>query len=252
MEVASRANRQRHGRADAPARALAIILFIILLLPAPKAFAARLGGAYYVDDAEIGKVGSCEIDSWSSFAANGDRIAVFSPACVVNLGTPVELGTNVVNLRSDGQGDSIITLTAKTVPLPIGRSGFGVAIAGAIVYDPGHQTGNGAIVNVPVSYEFGKNFRVNVNFGAQYNDGDPRGLFATGGAGISWNFVPQWSVISEVFAVIGPGQSNPRYQSGIRYSPTKDIDCDLIYGRNLTGEGARWLTLGLTIRVGDN
>jgi hypothetical protein len=134
----------------------------------------------------------------------------------------------------------------------LARQDLGVAIAGAIVYDPGHQTGNGAIVNVPVSYEFGKNFRVNVNFGAQYNDGEPRGLFATGGAGISWNFVPQWSVISEVFAVIGPGQSNPRYQSGIRYSPTKDIDCDLIYGRNLTGEGARWLTLGLTIRVGDN
>jgi hypothetical protein len=58
---------------------------------------ARLGGAYYVDDAEIGKPGSCEIESWSSFAANGDRIAVFSPACVLNLGRPVELGTNIVN-----------------------------------------------------------------------------------------------------------------------------------------------------------
>ena len=51
-------------------------------LPALPAFAARLGGAYYVDDAEIGKVGSCEIESWSSFATSGDRIAVFSPACV--------------------------------------------------------------------------------------------------------------------------------------------------------------------------
>jgi hypothetical protein len=36
------------------------------------------GGAYYVDDAEIGKLGSCEIETWSSFAASGDRIAVFS------------------------------------------------------------------------------------------------------------------------------------------------------------------------------
>jgi hypothetical protein len=123
MEAATRANRLLHGRVNARAGALAVILFIIVLLPVPKAFAARLGGAYYVDDAEIGKLGSCEIDSWSSFAANGDRIAVFSPACVLNLGTPVELGTNVVNLRSDGQGDSIITLTAKTVPLPIGPSG---------------------------------------------------------------------------------------------------------------------------------
>ena len=86
----------------------------------------------------------------------------------------------------------------------------------------------------------------------QYNDGDPRGLFATGGVGVSWNFVPQWSVISEVFAIMGPGQSNPRAQSGLRYSPTKDIDWDLIYGRNLTGEGANWITVALTIRIGDN
>jgi hypothetical protein len=69
-------------------------LVLLFFVPALPAFAARLGGAYYVDDAEIGKVGSCEIESWSSFAASGDRIAVFSPACVVKLGAPVELGTN--------------------------------------------------------------------------------------------------------------------------------------------------------------
>ena len=107
---------------------------IVFLSFAPVAFAARLGGAYYVDDAEIGKPGSCEFESWSSFAANGDRIAVFSPACVVNFGAPIELGTNIVNLRADGQEDTIATLTAKTVPIPIGPSGFGVAIAGAVIY----------------------------------------------------------------------------------------------------------------------
>ena len=48
----------------------------------------------------------------------------------------------------------------------------------------------------------------------QYNDGDPRGLFATGGVGVSWNFVPQWSVISEVFAIMGPGQSNRALKAG--------------------------------------
>jgi hypothetical protein len=252
IEGASRFMGPRQGRVYACPSVLAFALFMILVVPTPKAFAARLGGAYYVDDAEIGKPGSCEIESWSSFAANGDRIAVFSPACVLNLGRPVELGTNIVNLRSDAQGDTIATLTAKTVPIPIGPSGFGLAIAGAIIYDPGHQTGNGAIVNVPMSYDFSKRIRVNLNFGAQYNDGDPRGLFATSGLGVSWNFVEHWSVISEVFAIIGLGQSNPRLQSGIRYSPTKDIDWDLIYGRNLTGEGANWITLGLTIRIGDN
>jgi hypothetical protein len=161
IEAASRVMGPRQGRVYACPSVLAFALFMILVVPTPKAFAARLGGAYYVDDAEIGKPGSCEIESWSSFAANGDRIAVFSPACVVNFGAPIELGTNIVNLRSDGQGDTIATLTAKTVPIPIGPSGFGLAIAGAVIYDPGHQTGNGFIVNVPVSFDFSKSLRVN-------------------------------------------------------------------------------------------
>jgi hypothetical protein len=253
MGAASCFARRPPGSACASSRAPALALFLMLLLPIPQALGARLGGAYYVDDAEIGKVGSCEIESWSSFAANGDRIAVFSPACVFNLGPPVELGTNLLNLRSEGEGDSIATLTAKTVPIPIGQTGFGLAISGAVVYDPRDRTGSGLIVNVPVTFDFSKQLRFNVNFGAQYYvNGDPHGLFATAGAGVSWNFVPQWSVISEVFALMGPGQSNPRFQSGLRYSPTKDVDCDLIYGRNLTGEGANWVTVALTVRLGDN
>ena len=239
-------------RVCASARALAFAV-VLGVVPAMPAFAARLGGAYYVDDAEIGKAGSCEFESWSSFAANGDRIAVFSPACVVKLGQPVELGTNLLNVRSDGEEDFVATLTAKTVPIPIGRTGFGLAIAGAVVLDPLNHTGNGMIVNIPATFEFSKELRVNLNVGAQYySGGDTPGLFATAGLGVSWNFAPRWSTISEVFALMGPGQTNPRLQSGVRYSPTKDIDCDLIYGRNLTGEGANWITVGLTVRIGDN
>jgi hypothetical protein len=97
MEVASRSMQppEGHVRASSRALALALALLIFLFASLAQAFAARLGGAYYVDDAEIGKPGSCEIESWSSFAANGDRIAVFSPACVVNPGRPVEVGTNL-------------------------------------------------------------------------------------------------------------------------------------------------------------
>jgi hypothetical protein len=51
---------------------------------------------------------------------------------------------------------------------------------------------------------------------------------------------------------MGPGQTNPRFQSGLRFSPTKDIDFDVIYGRNLLGEWANWITVGLTVRIGDN
>jgi hypothetical protein len=239
-----------YGPAGACKMACAVAI-LILLLPVPTADAAKLGGPYYVDDAEIGKVGSCEVESWNSSARNGDRISVFSPACVFQLGVPVELGTNLVNARSDGEGISTVSLTAKTVPLPIGPSGFGVAVSGAVVYDPINNVSNGLILNVPVTFDFSKDLRLNINVGAQYNS-DPGALYATAGAGVSWNFVKQWSIISEVFALLGPGATNPRFQSGIRYSPTKDVDWDVIYGRNLTGEGANWITLALTFRIGDN
>jgi hypothetical protein len=257
MENASRSTECRQAPVGVGARAFAAV--IVLLLTVPEAIAAKLGGPYYVDDAEIGKVGSCEIESWASFAANKDHIYVFSPACVLNLGAPVELGTNLVNLRSEGVGDSTASLTAKIVPLPIGGGGFALALSGAFVYDLTDKNINSVILNVPLTYDFGKHLRFNINVGAQYIRGDsrdigqnPPGLFATAGAGVAWNVVKEWSVISEVFALMGPGQSNPRFQSGLRYSPTKDVDWDVIYGRNLTGEGANWVTVALTIRTGDD
>ena len=94
-----------------PSKLLTFVLVVLFLLPVVPAFAARLGGAYYVDDAEIGKPGSCEIETWSSFARTGDRIAVLSPACVINPSNPIELGTNLVDIRQDGQEDVLATLT---------------------------------------------------------------------------------------------------------------------------------------------
>lgn len=229
---------------------LAAFAAVWFALPCPDARAAKLGGAYFVDDAEIGRVGSCEIESWGSFADNTDRIFVFSPACVFDVGRPVELGTNFVKMRSDGAWDSTLALTAKTVPIPINGHGFGLAIAGAVAYDLTNHTLNTLIANVPVTFDLSRALRFNINFGAQY-DVDQKQLLATMGAGISWNFVQQWSWISEIFAIVGPGETNPRYQTGIRYNPSKDIDLDLIYGRNLTGEGANWITLAVSVRIND-
>jgi hypothetical protein len=245
--ILSRGCAQGPVRASSGAFAFAVF---ILLLPVPRAGAAKLGGPYYVDDAEIGKVGSCEVESWNSSAVNGDRITVFSPACVFNFGSPVEVGTNLVNARSDGDGISTVSLTAKTVPIPIGPTGFGLALSGAVVYDPFRHAANGLIFTVPVTFDLTEKLRLNINVGAQYN-AEPAVLYATGGVGVSWNFVDQWSIISEVFAIVGPGTTNPRFQSGIRYSPIKDVDWDVIYGRNLTGEQANWITLALTFRIGD-
>jgi hypothetical protein len=145
-------------------------------------------------------------EQWASSAHNGDHIYVFSPACVVQLGAPVEIGTNLVNFRSNGVIDATASLTAKTVPIPLpggGRPGFGLALSSAFVWDLTSNTLNGLILNVPLSYDFSKALRLNMNVGMQYLT-DPSVLLATAGVGVSWNFVDQWSIISEVFALMGP------------------------------------------------
>ena len=41
---------------------------------------------------------------------------------------------------------------------------------------------------------------------------------------------------------------DPRFQAGIRITPIETVDLDLIYGRNITGENANWVTVGLNVR----
>jgi hypothetical protein len=254
MKAASRSTTRGRGSVCPRAGALALAVLSLTLLPPAGARAAKLGGPYFVEDAEIGPVGSCETEQWASSARNGDHIYVFSPACVVRLGAPVEIGTNLVNFRSDGFVDPTVSLTGKTVPIPLpggGRAGFGLALSGAFVWDMNSNSLNGLILNIPLSYDFNDALRLNVNVGAQYN-ADPSLLIATAGLGVSWNFVDQWSVISEVFAFMAPGLTNPRFQTGLRYNPIKAVDCDFIYGRNITGEGVNWFTVALTVRIGDD
>ncbi len=45
-----------------------------------------------------------------------------------------------------------------------------------------------------------------------------------------------------------PSVVQPRFQTGVRYRPNEIFSVDLIYGRNISGENANWITLGTTIR----
>jgi hypothetical protein len=40
----------------------------------------------------------------------------------------------------------------------------------------------------------------------------------------------------------------PKVQLGVRYTPQDKVDIDVIYGHNITGEKAHWLTLGVNWR----
>jgi hypothetical protein len=214
-----------------------------------QAAAASLGGAYFIDDAEIEKVGNCEVEHWASFARNGDRVLVSNPACVADLGRPVELGVTVLRTKSAGDWDTTAAATAKTVFKETDGHGWGYGLSGAITYDTTTNLLNGLIVNVPVSYDFSKALRMNFNVGWQY-DPSQRQNFLTGGAAFAWQFRAPFSLLGEVFAIVGPDQSNPRMQLGLRYNPVKSVDLDLIYGRNITGERSNWITVGLNFRTG--
>jgi len=42
--------------------------------------------------------------------------------------------------------------------------------------------------------------------------------------------------------------TDPRFQLGLRWRPVERFNIDLIYGRNIQGENANWITLATTVR----
>ena len=236
--------RRRRGRACVAGLAL----FIGFAFASAPDAARAADGAYQVDDAEVGAVGACKVESWASFASNSDIVGAISPACVVNLGRPVELNGTFSPFRSAGEGGASFTFKAKTNLIPIEPGKIGVALAAGTSVDVVNRLVNGVFVTVPISLQVHEQVRINVNGGWLW-DPSTRLHYATWGAGFEWNFVKPLTLIGEVFGVAGNGQNNnPRAQLGIRYTPQENFDIDLIYGRNITGENAHWVTIGLNVR----
>jgi hypothetical protein len=240
-------------------RTLAALLFAagVLLLPA-RADAA--GGAFAVDDVEIGKPGECKVESWASFASNHDFIAATSPACVAKLGIPVELGGQLQRSRDDGAWGTSGTLRAKANLIPVEKHPFGLAISGGSSWDLVTGANTGGFVNVPVTFQLRDTFRINLNGGWLYDD-VAKINYLTWGAGFEWNFVKPLTLIGEVYGRAGrlpaveegeaPARNairEPRTQIGLRFTPKANVDFDLIWGHNITGENAHWGTIGLNVR----
>ena len=103
-----------------------------------------------------------------------------------------------------------------------------------------------------ITFQMTDDFRINLNMGWQ-SDGVNRVDDVYWGGGFEWNFVKPVTLIGEVFGLAGPsvdpiGTTEPRAQLGLRFTPEKNWDVDLIYGRNVGGENANWFTLGLNVR----
>lgn len=212
------------------------------------------GGAFAVDDSEVGKPGECKVESWASFADNDDFIGATAPACVFNLGRPVEFSAQGTRGRSDGEWGTGLSLKAKTNIIPLEGNRFGLGISASTGWDLLSGENVGFAINVPATFELSEQVKINLNAGWLHERGDELNWF-TWGAAVEWNFVKPLTLIAEVFGQVGdlpPAISDkvrePRAQAGLRYTPIENIDIDLIYGRNITGEDANWVTLGLNVR----
>jgi hypothetical protein len=218
------------------------------------------GGAFAVDDAEIGAVGSCKVESWVSFASSHDFVGVVNPACVANIGRPVELNASYVRRRADGEWRNGGILKAKTNLVPVDPHKIGVGLIGSIGYDLDTGQNTDILIVVPVTFEINEQFKINVNGGWLW-DRVPDIHYLAWGAAFEWNFVKPITLIAEVFGFAGrlpaavegeppPSRSitEPRFQAGLRFTPHEKIDFDFIYGRNITGENANWFTVGMNVR----
>jgi hypothetical protein len=213
--------------------------------------ARAANGAYAVDAADISDAGSCKVESWLSTAANTDFSAFANPSCVVHVFRPVELSLLTNRAHSDGDWSTTIAPKAKTnlAPTGIGKFGFSFYAGGAFDALTGENLAAFAVV--PATYRLSETMRINLNGGWLWDRTVDRHYLAYG-LGFDWKFtdVLQWTI--EAFGQAGaadiPSAVRPRFQTGVRYRPNEIFSVDVIYGRNITGENANWITLGTTIR----
>src|SRR5882757_2677701 len=229
--------------------AFAAIAAMAALSMADGAWAAN--GAYAVDAADISEAGSCKLESWISTATNTDFSLVANPSCVVDIGKPVELSVLSNRSRSDGEWSTTFQPKAKTnlVPTGIGKFGFSIYAGGS--FDALTGDNLTAFAVVPATYRLSETMRININAGWLWDRTVDR-HYLTYGLGFDWKFTDVLQLTIEAFGQAGasdiPSVVRPRFQTGVRYRPNEIFSVDVIYGRNISGENANWLTIGTTVR----
>jgi hypothetical protein len=210
------------------------------------------GAAYQVDTAEVSSPGSCKVESWVSSAGNHDFIAATSPACVVDLFRPIEVSSQFSRSRADGEWTTAAQPKLKTNLIPSAIGSWGVAISATLAYDFIERETTALSVTVPATLRLSEVVRINVNAGWQL-DRTVNQHYFTYGLGFDWRTSDNvWTWTGEVFGLAGRAEQasvvEPRFQTGIRYRPVDQFNIDLIYGRNITGENAHWVTVATVFR----
>src|SRR4051794_32121367 len=233
-----------------PASRLWAVASAMCVVAATASFSSEAraaGAAYQVDTADVSEVGSCKVESWASSAGNHDVIASVSPACVVSIFRPVEVSAQFTRSRADGEWDTAVSPKVKTNIVPTAIGSWGFALSATAAYDLITKENTALFVTVPATLRLSNVVRINLNAGWQLDRTTDRHFF-TYGAGFDWRTPDNvWTLTGEMFGQAGAaeerGTVEPRFQLGLRYRPIDKFNVDLIYGRNLAGERANWITL---------
>jgi hypothetical protein len=231
-----------------------VCLFLSLVLAAnccgQRALAA--GTAFAVDTSEVSETGSCKVESWYSGASNQDAIATVNPSCVVDMfGRAIEFGAQFARQRADEDWATSITPKVRTKLIPTSIGSFGLAIGGGASFDAATGETTSVFAYAPATLRLSETMRININAGWLLDNTVDRN-YLTYGIGYDWKLTNVITLTLEAFGQAGHSEfspvTEPRFQAGLRYRPVDQFSIDLIYGRNINGEDANWITLATTIR----
>ncbi|GGB65939.1 hypothetical protein GCM10007417_02080 [Glycocaulis alkaliphilus] len=203
------------------------------------------GGPYAVDDAGVATPGKFKLESWTSWASNGDQVLyLVSPGYVFEALPFVEFELTLERRRTDGEWATTFAPAAKIAFRDIEEHGVGLALS----VGSGHA---GVIRNADTIYAVVPlSLPVNERLNLHFNAGVERDLTENETAGV-WGMAAQvmahdrLELIGEVFGSEG---NRPGWQAGIRpFLFDGNVALDIVYGRNLDGERANWLTVGFAV-----
>jgi hypothetical protein len=234
-----------------------IYLLVSIAIPgiAVPGDARAAGSAYQVDTSEVADGGgTCKVESWASAASNSDVIAAANPSCAFNLFKPTELSVQILSQRSDDEWSTTLTPKAKVRLVPSGIGSFGLAVTSTAAFDAATGQNTALTFTIPATMRLSENTRINLNGGWLWDRVADR-HYLTYGIGFDMRTPDNvWTLTLEMFGQVGSADAfstvQPRAQAGIRYRPIDAFSVDLIYGRNITGENANWLTLATVYRFG--
>ena len=154
--------------------------------------------------------------------------------------------------RSDGEWSTTIAPKAKMnfVPTGVGKFGFVVLAGGSfdaltgdnltrVRGDPGDVSGYPRTCG-------------SISMAAGCGTASPTGIICSMAQALTGSSPTRCNGPSRRSArrasPMTPSAIRPRFQTGLRYRPNEIFSVDLIYGHNITGENANWITIGTTIR----